>query len=291
MSDRFLRGLFYLAQRHPRLLSRLAPGLAWGTWRLARGVRAGVRDNLAHLLPTQTSDKERDRIGRRVLLQFIRFVADLGHAQHASFEALLARAVTIEGKSHYRQARSLGKGAVIATAHLGSFEVGLAVTADMERATHVVFATDPFPRFDQLRTSLREKLGVQEARADQGWAMWGDLRDALARDEVVVMQADRVMPGQKGMSVPLLGAPAELPTGPVRLAQLTGSPILPVFAVREPDGHTIRIMIEKPIMVPDTGDPRQDQSAAIVALSEAIGRVVGRYPDQWLMLHRVWVEG
>jgi len=121
--------------------------------------------------------------------------------------------------------------------------------------------------------------------------MWGALRDALGRNEVVVMQADRVMPGQKGAVVELLGAGAELPTGRVRLAQLTGAPVLPVFAVRETDGRSIRIVIEAPILVGQSGDARRDQQEAMVALAGAVGRVVRRYPDQWLMLHRVWVEG
>lgn len=290
-NDRLLRGLFYVAQKYPGLLRWLAPGLAAGAWRTAGGVRASIEANLSHLLPKENTADERARVGRRVLHNFLRFVADLGQAQHVSAEQLLARATVIEGNEHYDRARAMGVGTVIATAHLGSFEVGLAVTADRERAAHVVFATDPFPRFDQLRTALRQKLGVHEARVGRGWEMWGALRDALGRDEVVLMQADRVMPGQKGMVVPLLDGSAELPTGPVRLAQLAGSPILPVFAVREGDGESIRIVIEAPILVSESGDPRQDQQAALVALAGAIGRVVRRYPDQWLMLHRVWVEG
>lgn len=291
--DRLLGGLFCIAEKWPRTLHRLAPLLARVTWLLAGGMRQAIRFNLSQLLPANASSKRTEQVGQSVVRNFIRFIADLGLAQHQSQAQIVDRVTNVEGQANYERARAMGKGAIIATAHLGSFEVGLAVTANREKAVHVVFATDPFPRFDRMRTALREKLGVQEARAEDGWEMWGQLRDALAADEVVVMQADRVMPGQKGMVVQLSRGRAELPTGPVRLAQLSGAPILPVFAVRESEedagnGQNIRIVIEEPIVVQASGDPKHAQSAAMDALASALGRQIEKHPAQWLMLHRVW---
>lgn len=283
--DRFLSLLFWFAEHLPRVLGSLAPGIGALVWMISPGLRAAVRSNLKRVVTE--ADVNRDTIGRRVVANFVRFVADLGEAQRVSPAALVARATTIDGAEHYEAALAMGRGLIVATAHLGSFEVGLAVTASKSSDTHVVFATDPFPRFDRLRRQLREKLGVHEARAEGGWLMWGELRDALERGEVVVLQADRVMPGQKGKLAVLCGEPAEMPTGPVRLAQLTGAPILPVFAVRT-YRNEIKLIIDEPIFVSDDGDGRDTQPKALQLLADVMGKQIQAYPEQWLMLHPVW---
>ena len=285
--DRFLGLLFWVAEHQPRALRAIARGIGAVVWAAAPGLRASVRSNLRRVAGAAV---DRDKLGRRVVSNFVRFVADLGEAQRLSPEALVARATQIEGAEHYEAALAMGRGLIVATAHLGSFEVGLAVTAAKSPATHVVFATDPFPRFDRLRRQLREKLGVHEARAEGGWMMWGDLRDALERGDVVVLQADRVMPGQKGRQAALCGEMAEMPTGPVRLAQLTGAPIVPVFAVRTSNDQ-IKLLIDEPILVSEGGDARDAQEKALQLLADAIGRRIRSYPEQWLMLHPVWGQG
>jgi KDO2-lipid IV(A) lauroyltransferase len=285
VQDRVLGALFFVAEYAPGMLYRLAGVLGRAVWWLAPGTRSAVRMNLSRVLGERAM--QRDAVGRKTVANFIRFVADLGAAQRLSPEALVARATEIEGAERYESALAMGRGLIVATAHLGSFEVGLAVTAAKSPGTHVVFATDPFPRFDRMRRRLREKLGVREARAEEGWSMWAQLRDALSRGEVVVMQADRVMPGQKGRSVSLCGQATDLPTGPVRLAQLAGAPILPVFAVRV-GAKRIKLIIDEPISVEDDGDAQAEQDEALQRLAEAIGRRIRAYPDQWLMLHRVW---
>jgi KDO2-lipid IV(A) lauroyltransferase len=176
----------------------------------------------------------------------------------------------------------LKKGAIIATAHMGSFEAGAAAIVDREQAVHVVFKRDD-TRFEHVRTSLREKLGVSEAPVDEGWPLWLRLREALMRDEVVMVQADRVMPGQKGARVPFLHGHLLLPTGPIKLAIASGAPIIPVFAVRTPE-HKIRIHVEPAVIVTDNPD------ASLLELARVLEKYVSAYPEQWLLFHRGFCE-
>jgi KDO2-lipid IV(A) lauroyltransferase len=90
------------------------------------------------------------------------------------------------------------------------------------------------------------------------------------------------MPGQKGLRVPFLHGHMELPTGPVKLALASSAPILPVFAVRTPDGR-IRIHIEPAIVV-------EDIDAAMSKLAAVIERYVRDYPEQWLLFHKAFCE-
>src|SRR5262249_6244374 len=80
-----------------------------------------------------------------------------------------------------------------------------------------------------------------------------------------------------------------LPAGPVKLAMATGAPIIPVFTIRAPRGR-FRVIIDEPITV-EAGPLRWDgPHPALLRLAACIERQVAAYPDQWLMLHRVWCE-
>jgi lauroyl/myristoyl acyltransferase len=67
-----------------------------------------------------------EQFGRGVVENFYDFVCDVGQSLHLTRAQLLARIDSVEGHDHYEAARALKKGAIIATAHMGSFEAGAA---------------------------------------------------------------------------------------------------------------------------------------------------------------------
>jgi KDO2-lipid IV(A) lauroyltransferase len=274
--------LFRVAGRAPAVTRLTRQLFVRSAFRFSRAIRAATAANAGRIFGADASGDRVATYGRGVVENFYDFVCDVGQSLHLSREQLLARIDSVEGHEHYENARALRKGAIIATAHMGSFEAGAAAIVDRERAVHVVFKRDE-TRFEQVRTTLRQKLGVQEAPVDEGWTLWLRLREALQRDEVVMVQADRVMPGQKGSRVPFLHGHLLLPTGPIKLAIASGAPIIPVFAVRTPD-RKIRIHVEPAIVVGDAPD------AALLRLASVIENYVRAYPEQWLLFHRAFCE-
>src|SRR5262249_54436515 len=140
------------------------------------------------------------------------------------------------------------RGAVLLTGHLGPFETAVVMLRQREPKVHIVFRRDPFPVLERLRTEQRARLGVIEAPIDDGLPTWLSLRGALQRDEVVLMQGDRAMAGQKSTRAPFFGGHLRVPLGPAMLAMATGAPILPTFAVVTPGGRAC-VVIEEPILV------------------------------------------
>ena len=230
------------------------------------------------------------RYGVGVVGSFYAFVIDVAEASGLSRLAIESRIARIEGAEQYRRMRESGRGAVLVTAHMGSFEVGLAALRQVEPGVHVVFKRDAFGGFEALRSNLRARLGVQEAAIDDGWGTLTRLRDALAADEVVVVQGDRAFPGQRTAIVPFVGGHLAIPAGPATLARLHDSPIVPTFVVREPDGRFVVHLLE-PIFVGDRADsPDDGVDSAIHAIAAAIERFVIAQPEQWLVLEPAFVE-
>ena len=95
---------------------------------------------------------------------------------------------------------------------------------------------------------------------------------ALRNNHVVVMQGDRAMPGQKARAVPVLGGHLLLPLGPVRLAEISGSPMMPVFAVRTELGRC-RLFAEPPIEV----DPDAKLVDGIEPALLQVGKVIEKF--------------
>jgi KDO2-lipid IV(A) lauroyltransferase len=266
-------------------LRRARPYLAAGAWATSHYFQDNILPNARWLLGESSTPRQRADLGRAVVSNFFAFVCDVGQSVGNSRQQLLERIAGVEGDEKYQAARAAGKGAIILTAHVGSFEVGMASLLEREQRVHVVFRRDSFGLFERTRSRLRRQLGVIEHCVDDGLATWMRLREALEADEVVLVQGDRVMPGQKGRRVTMLGGHVVLPTGPLRLASATGSPIIPIFSIREPDGK-IRLFIEQPIRV---DDPASFETG-LEAIRSVIERYLKRFPDQWLMIHRAWCE-
>jgi KDO2-lipid IV(A) lauroyltransferase len=231
-----------------------------------------------------------------VYRNFFEFIVETAR-RPASPEALAARIDRIDGLEHFTAARDLGRGVIIATAHLGAFEASIAGLRTVETRLHVVFKRDELPVFDRCRAEQRRRLGVVETPIDDGLRSWIRLREALAAGGAVLMQADRAMPGQRSALVPFLHGHMRLPLGVVRLARLSGAPIIPAFSLRVPAGASsrpgcsgrLRIELHEPILL-DGPDPGRAEEDALHRLGAVLADVIARHPEQWLVLQPAWIE-
>jgi len=276
-------------ERVPAVMGFLRPFLTGVAWRTVPWLRQNLLMNAARLLGAHSSFGQRAALARSVLLNNYDFVCDLGRSRRLSDRQLLDRIDTVDGLDRYTSARALKRGALLVTAHLGSFETGVVALRQHEPRVHVVFRRDSLARFERLRAEQRRRFGVCEAALDDGFDIWVQLRDALHRNEVVLMQGDRVMPGQKGVRVPFMGGHMMMPAGPVKLALASGAPVIPIFAPRTAKDR-FKIILEQPILVEVSPGASTEVHPALLQLAAVIERYVKAYPDQWLALHRAWCE-
>jgi lauroyl/myristoyl acyltransferase len=279
---------FFLARRMPWLLKIIKPLATRLAVQFSADIREGTTANARRLIAGAT-EKQITAFTSNVVGNFYDFVVDIARSGAMSIEQLHKQIETIEGREEYLAHRRAGGGAIIVTAHMGSFEVGLVALAEVESKIHVVFKRDQMDSFETIRKSLRKNLGVLEAPIDEGWETWIALRDTLQDNHVVVVQADRAMPGQKARAVPMFGAHILLPLGPLKLAQISGSPIIPVFTIRNPDGRC-RLIAESPIRVDADAQLINGVHPALLQLAAAIEKHVAAHPEQWLILTPAFVE-
>ncbi|HVE87208.1 MAG TPA: lysophospholipid acyltransferase family protein [Myxococcales bacterium] len=137
---------------------------------------------------------------------------------------------------------------------------------------------------DNLARAFPEK-SEHERRSIARGAIRGAVR-ALRQGAAVAMLVDQVLPAPSAVFVPFFGRLAATSPALSAAAMRSGAPVFAVSATR--DGAALRVLIEGPIPVPDTGDRHADMVAHTAAVTAAIERFIRRAPDQWLWLHRRW---
>ena len=134
----------------------------------------------------------------------------------------------------------------------------------------------------ELQDAIRQALGgVQIVHVGGDPFASLPLMQHLRDGGIVALQIDRVPHRMTGRAVRLFGLPGAIPEGPLRLAQLTGAPIVPVFSART--GHrryAIRFRVCEPVHVARRADARALDAAA-QHLANALGEFVRGHPTQW----------
>jgi KDO2-lipid IV(A) lauroyltransferase len=290
--------MFYFSEKCPRFVRMFQGFFCWFAFTFSRHVRHATLANAARILGPDSTPGERKRLAKAVIRNFYLFALDVGRSTHMTPEQLLAEIGTVHGYQTYTNAADEGRGLIVVTAHMGSFEVGLAGLAAQGKKLNVIFRRDNQGAFERQRCGLRERLGVVEHPVDDGLPMWIRLRDALKAGEIVIFQGDRVMPGQRGRTVPFLHGHLELPPGPVKLSRLTGAPILPIISTRTTDGK-VDLHVEPPISpaMTEGGDDAStgngsgaDVDPMLTRLAAVLEKYVRTYPEQWLMFHPAFSE-
>jgi KDO2-lipid IV(A) lauroyltransferase len=177
-----------------------------------------------------------------------------------------------------------GRGAILATGHVGNWEV-VARTAPLRgwRYTTVYRPLDN-PLLDAWVRRMRASHD-QELVPKHG-ALRPLLR-ALRDGRATVLLVDQDARGH-GVFVPFLGAPASTIATPAELALRTGAAIIPAFSERTGPGFRYVVRFGPPVDATPTGDRDADVLRITAEINRRLEDVVRARPEQWLWAHRRW---
>lgn len=154
-----------------------------------------------------------------------------------------------------------GKGVILLTAHLGSWEFGAAMLSVMDYLINVVsirYMNEAVTDFYERR---RKRKGIKVIYIEDVRSML----KALRKGQVLAILGDKVYSGE-GIEVEFFGKTAKFSLGAFWLAQKTQASIIPVFTVHE-EGR-IRLRFEEPI----------EELSQYVSILE---KYIKRYPAEW----------
>ncbi|MEO8034557.1 MAG: hypothetical protein ABI837_08990 [Acidobacteriota bacterium] len=242
--------------------------------------RRGVMANLAMMKPTSTTAGNLFRT-YRVFWNHAWTIAD-----NVRFKEL--RTVPdwqFLGTSHYEALQACQGGAIILTAHMGSYDLGAQLFAEhadrrivMVRAPEIDPETRRFEEEVKDRTvDERLQVGFNTQASDLAF----ELLDELRQGHIIAIQGDRVTPGIASMNTTLFGKTVALPAGPFALAMASGVPIYPLFVVRRGRRRYGLLTFEPIHVVRRSRDRDEDMRAAMARWTDVLQQVGSAYWFQW----------
>lgn len=257
---------FALARFYTRLLDLAIPRL-----------RRVARRNLAMALPEFTPQRHAqivDGVFRsiaRILVTFARFPAIR--------RGYLGDWIRLEGGEYFDEARQAGRGVLVATAHLGNWELSAFAHALMTAPMDVVVRPLDNPLIDRM-VERRRALTGNRPIGKKNFAR--AILKALADNQAVGILIDQNAADDAGVFVDFFGVPASVGTGFARFAAHSGAAVIPGFALWNDAEQRYVLRFYPPLEM--TGDAQRDTQTLQAKLEE----VIREYPDQWLWIHRRW---
>jgi len=279
-------GLF-ISQRMPRLVGYgLARIVAGGIARRKPEIYWTVRANLRQIVGPEVGDGTLHEMARRVFFHAGQTYYDFFHAVCQPPEVLV-EAVRGSGSvvEQMKSEMARGQGVLLLGIHVSNFDLAALSIGAHGLPIQMLSLADPQAGFHILNR-LRATGGFEVTPITPG-----SLRAAVRRLKsggVVVTGADRPIPQDREL-IEFFGRPAYLPTGPVRLALMTGATVL-MGGCRYDSDEGYVLEVTGPIEMVRTGDRRRDILTNTRRLVVVVEEYVRAHPDQWMMFHPFWPE-
>lgn len=265
----------------PDAAARRLPGLLGRAWhdRGADRQRARVRSHIARIRP-DASATELDRLVEEAYVSYVRYWVD-AFRLHRMDAAEVDRRVRLDNKLEVDRTLEDG-GAILATQHLGSWDVGaLWTVAGGWPMVVVAEVVEPRRLFDRF-VRLRRQAGARVIPLVRGGDMVDRLERVVRDGGLATLLADRDLTG-RGPVVSFFGEPCRLPAGPAVLARRTGRPVTVASFVTEGDdwvGVCQGAAMDLSHLSVEEGTQR---------IAWRMEELIERFPEQWHVFVRQWL--
>jgi lauroyl/myristoyl acyltransferase len=254
------------------------------SWWFSPLARPRLEYNLKIACPElEQNPRELHRISRLNFRNHAKAYADLMQLPSMRVQAM-RQLLKVRGLEYLEEARAAGKGVLVVSCHMGSYEVVAAIwSATLAPVSFFAEELEPRALFEWYRDT-RARLGISVLTLDTGGLR--KVLQALRDDEMVITAIDRDITGT-GSLIPFFGRMAPIPLGPAAIALRLGTPLFPVCVYRLPD-DTYQAEGAPLVYARDTGHAKADQIRTTQELLRPIESFIRSHPDQWHVPHRIW---
>jgi KDO2-lipid IV(A) lauroyltransferase len=187
--------------------------------------------------------------------------------------------ISYEGLENYHAAKAEGRGILVATAHLGNWELSAFAHALMTEPMHVMVRPLDNPFVDPLVEHRRTLSGNQLIYKKEAARA---VIKALRANEAVGILIDQNTTPAEGVFVDFFGKPACATSAFVKFAYHSGAPVIPGFALWNETCQ--RYLLHFLPKVELTGDVQVDTQR----IHSVLESIIRQHPDQWMWIHRRW---
>lgn len=195
--------------------------------------------------------------------------------------------IDVEEIKMLHQARDQYHGAIVVTGHIGNWEIGGAVSTQIDAHSHSVARPLKNPYLDRFFLQLRQTIG--QVTIPQKGALKRLLK-FLHEGKIITFVADQNV-RKEGVFVDFFGHPASTVTSIAAMAIKTQKPVVAMVISRTDPSGKYKIYLDT-IIPPKPLDSNSDRKQRIQEITQefstTLENAIRRYPEQWLWTHRRW---
>lgn len=190
---------------------------------------------------------------------------------------------SVEGEENLIEALAMGKGGLVLTAHLGSWDMLGAGLAARGYPVALITKVSRSEALNRIWMGYREKAGI---KLFMGRGTMKESLRQLKNGGMVGLVLDQNARLTEGIFVPFFGREACTLTNFALLARRTGAPVIPIHVYRE--GNIHRIVIEKAMLHDTIAAAEADILERTRIYMQWTEKVIRLHPQQWTWLHDRW---
>ena len=244
--------------------------------------------NLELAMP-ELGTSERRRIMRGVWENLGRTMGELPHLANLKENTPTGPGFEVQGAEYLAQVVSRGGSVLFVSGHIGNWEMLPPAVARHGAAFASFYRAAGNPLVDALLRALRHRAmgdtpvplfakGAKGARGALAYVSGGG-RLGMLVDQKMNDGLEATFFNRPSMTAPALAA----------MALRYRCPVIPGYVERLGPAR-LRIVVEPPLELPNTGDRRKDLQVLVQMVNDRLESWIRKNPSSWLWLHRRWAK-
>lgn len=234
-----------------------------------------IRANLAHVMP-DLPEAEIKRLTRAVPNNAGRTLIEL-YSGKEFVERAIAAPISGPGYARLEAARKEGRPVILVTGHFGNYDVSRANLIARGHNMGALYRRMSNPWFNDHYVRSISKIG--EPMFEQGRKGMTQMVRHIKSGGVLGILTDLHAYG--GARLQFFGKPAITSLVTAELALKFNAALIPVYAIRQPDGLSFEIVVQDEI-------PHSDPETMTQAVNDGLEALVRENMHQWFWIHRRW---
>ena len=249
--------------------------VGWLLYRLAPSRRRVTRINIKQAYPDYSEAQVKQLVKASYASLGISLF-ETGLAWWASRDYLRSHC-SVEGMAHLEKALAKGHGVILLTGHFSTLEIGGILMA-LYTPLQAVYKKAHNPMFDAFMLHYRSTHLERVTANTNVRGFINGLRDGLA----TWYAPDQDFSTQDIVFTPFLGGMATTLLSTVRMAEITGAPVVPFYPVRLAGSKGYKLVV-----LPELENfPSGDRPADAARINQAIDEMVRKNPQQYAWIHK-----
>lgn len=234
-----------------------------------------IRENLALVMP-DLPEAEVRRMVRAVPDNAGRTLIEIYSGAEFIARAT-ARPPEGEGLAALDAAHAAGRPVILVSGHFGNYDAARSALFARGYRVGALYKPMSDAAFNAHYVAAME--GIGRPMFPRGRAGLSGMLRFLRGGGMLAMAIDQTM--SHGAALSFFDREAPTALSAAELALRHDAILVPIYGIREPDGLSFRVLVEPPV-------PQGTPEAMTQALNDSLERLVRRYPEQWLWIHRRW---